>query len=47
MSVHLLSNAKLDVRETPVEHPSRPRKGAALRDFPVLQCEYPNSAAAF
>lgn len=31
MSVHLLSNAKLDVRETPVDHPSRPRKGAALR----------------
>ena len=31
MSVHLLSNAKLDVRETPVEHLSRPRKGAALR----------------
>ena len=31
MSVHLLSNVTLDVRETPVEHPSRPRKGAALR----------------
>ncbi|MDH1676320.1 YqaJ viral recombinase family protein, partial [Comamonas aquatica] len=31
MSVHLLRNATLDVRETPVEHLSRPRKGAALR----------------
>ena len=31
MSVHLLSNATLNVRETPVEHPIRPRKGAALR----------------